>query len=322
MIRALLAATALASLAFMHVPALAQDAADNYVRVNRLENQVRQLAGQIEQLQFANKRLQDQLQKFQEDVEFRFQERGGAKPAPRPAASPSATPQRRSDLFDPSADPSAPGAPQVLGRTTPSEPLRPAELDQMASRQPRSGSLADPPGGVQVIDGEDEGVGTPLDLNSLSRTGSVSAVEPRGVTPVRPSIAATDQDAPGSGYETAVAMIQQRQYEGAEMALRQFLQSHPRDPRAGDATYLLGESYFQRGRYEEAGQQYLKVSTEHPRAARAPEALLKLGMSLNAIGAKEQACATFAKAGRDYPQAGETVRRGIDRERAKARCTA
>lgn len=321
MIRALLAATALASLVLAQAPAFAQDAADNYVRVNRLENQVRQLSGQIEQLQFANKRLQDQLQKFQEDVEFRFQERGGAKPAGRPAATPSATPQRRSDLFEPSAAPSAPGAPQVLGRTQPSEPLRAGEIEQMtAARHPPGGGLADPSGGVQVIDGDDAEIGAPLDLNRLGRTGSVTPME--NGAPNRPSIAATDRDAPGSGYETAVAMMQQRQYESAEMALRQFLQSHPRDARTGDATYLLGESYFQRGRYEEAGQQYLKVSTEHPRANRAPEALLKLGMSLNAIGAKEQACATLAKAGRDYPQAGEGVRRGIDRERAKARCTA
>src|SRR3712207_3772881 len=81
-----LAATFLCLAAFV-LPASAQDAADAIVRLNRLENQVRQMSGQIEQLQFENRTLKEQVRKFQEDVEFRFQEnRGGARPAP--SASP------------------------------------------------------------------------------------------------------------------------------------------------------------------------------------------------------------------------------------------
>ncbi|WP_449375700.1 hypothetical protein [Bosea thiooxidans] len=39
------------------MPASAQDAADLLVRTTRLENQLRQMSGQIEQLQFENRRL-------------------------------------------------------------------------------------------------------------------------------------------------------------------------------------------------------------------------------------------------------------------------
>jgi TolA-binding protein len=63
-------------------PARAQDA-DAVLRVGRLESQLRQLSGQIEQLQFQNKRLEDQLRKFQADTEFRFQE---LTPSPKVAA--------------------------------------------------------------------------------------------------------------------------------------------------------------------------------------------------------------------------------------------
>ena len=78
--------------------AYAQDASEVLLRLNRMENQMRQLSGELEQLQFENKRLQDQLSKFQQDVEFRFQESagkngGGAKPA---------LPQKKSDAYDPS----------------------------------------------------------------------------------------------------------------------------------------------------------------------------------------------------------------------------
>src|SRR5436305_1685327 len=98
--------TAVAFLIAGAAPALAQDAADFVVRMSRLENQVRQMSGQLEQLQFENRQLKDQLRKFQEDVEFRFQERGGARPpaasagqpgtAPLPSAS-APRPGRRSD---------------------------------------------------------------------------------------------------------------------------------------------------------------------------------------------------------------------------------
>ena len=126
--------------ALLATPAFAQDVSDLLVRLNRLESQVRQLSGQNEQLQFENKRLSEQLAKFQKDVEFRFQDlQPGAKPGAAPANAKPASPpppaaagQKRSDAFDPAAQPGAPGAPQSLGvadiiakdtQTAPSQPL-------------------------------------------------------------------------------------------------------------------------------------------------------------------------------------------------------
>ena len=102
MLRRLIATFAL--LTAFAVPALAQDAADAIVRLNRLEGQFRQMSGQVEQLQFENRQLKDQLRKFQEDVDFRFQEKsGGSRPAPatsapapgRPVSGSAAEAQRR-----------------------------------------------------------------------------------------------------------------------------------------------------------------------------------------------------------------------------------
>ena len=47
------------------------------LRINRLEEQLRQANGRIEELENAEHRLEDQLQKFRQDVEFRFGERSG-----------------------------------------------------------------------------------------------------------------------------------------------------------------------------------------------------------------------------------------------------
>ncbi|MBN9458875.1 MAG: tol-pal system protein YbgF [Bosea sp.] len=280
-------------------PAFAQDAADLLVRTTRLENQMRQMAGQIEQLQFENKRLTEQLSRFQQDVDFRLNEKGGGG-RPSAGSAPPATPpaggtpqrQRRGDAFDPSTQQGAAGAPQPLG------------------------------GGISGII-EDEyangpASGQPLDLQGVGRPVQQGAVAggPRGQSVAAASGPATAKEA----YDSAYAALKRRAYEQAEMGFRQFLQSYPRDRLAVDATYWLGESYMQRQRYREAAEQFLKISKETPRAAKAPDSLLRLGMALSGLGAKEQACATYAKVGVDYPQASSALRNAVARERRRSGC--
>ncbi|MFC7396253.1 tol-pal system protein YbgF [Chelatococcus sp. GCM10030263] len=288
------------------VEARAQDASEFFLRLNRLENQVRDLSGQVEQLKFENRRLQDQARKFQEDVDFRFQELGGgggkAAPATPPRSRPAA-PERRGDAFDPSADPNAPGAPLPLGQRQ--SDLAPADPEAT--------------GGVAIIDqsAPDDEAGRPLDLSGVGRTPPATrpAAGPRTA-----SIAATTTLDPRAQYQSAVALLQRKQYEDAEMGLRQFLQSNPRDRLVPDATYLLGETYLSRGRYREAAEQYLKVTTDYGKSRRAPDGMLKLAISLNALGARSQACATLGEVDRKYPQASATVRQGVAREQARAKC--
>ena len=285
------------------VPGAAQDAADLLVRTTRLENQLRQMSGQIEQLQFENRRLSEQVRKFQEDVDFRLNEKGGgrsgaATPAPMgqpPAGGAPAAPQRqrRGDAFDPTMQQGAAGAPQQLG-----------------------GGIA---GIIEEDDGGGPATGRPLDLQGVGRPvpqGGLPQAMPRG-----PSVAAASgPQSAKDAYDLAFASLQRKEFEQAEMGFRQFLQSYPRDRLAVDATYWLGESYLQRQRYREAAEQFLKISRESPKATKAPDSLLKLGMALNGLGAKDQACATYAKVGVDYPSASNAVRQGIARERRRSGC--
>lgn len=164
------------------------------------------------------------------------------------------------------------------------------------------------------------GLGGPVDLSPPpARTGSIGLVE----TPAAgASIAATGSGDAQADFEAAYALIRERQYEQAEMSLRQFIQSHPRDRLVPKATFWLGESYLQRNRSREAAEQFLKVSTDFANSPVAPEAMLKLGASLHALGAKAQACATLAEVERKFPSAGTSVRQGVEREQKRARCAA
>ncbi len=270
------------------------DAAALVVRVDRLESDLRRANGQIEELQNANHRLEDQLKRFREDVEFRLKGTAGAPPtatalAPEPA--PTSRP-RKNDAFDPSADPNAAGAPKPLGTTLPSAPLT------LAPPSPAS---------------------APLDLAS----------RPPPTGPLKPSDAATPTvitsgvgftDGPREQYNAAIEAYRNGQYAEAETQLRAFLAANATHRLAPDATFYLGETFLQRSRPREAAEQYLKLSTDFGKSARAPEGMMRLGQSLAMLGNAEQACATFAEVGKRYPAAPSSVRHSIEREMQKDHC--
>ncbi len=326
------------------------DAASAQLRIDRLENQMRSMTGQIEEMQFQIRRLEDQLRKFQQDVDFRFDEQkggkppAGARPAPQaPAPTAPATPPRRTDLnengypvvtqaaptsrrgdaFDPAQDPAAPGAPRDLATMAPGA----------NASAPRTAGL--PSGPLEAVQEADPDA--PLDLTrraaavDLAATASLQAPSRSGATPqVIPApagapetpaqVAALPQPSPADDYDVATAALKEGRYDVAEQRFRSYLDQHPKDRLTPEATFYLGESFFRRSRPREAAEQYLKVTVDFPRAARAPEALVKLGLSLEKLGAVEQACAAFGEVARKYPAAPSAVRVSAARESKRVQC--
>lgn len=328
--------------------ALAQmgdDDGDPSIRIERLENQLRQLTGQNEELQHRNRILEEQLRTLQG---------GGAQPAaPGPRAvqnpvpgmtpgpvnnpqiqtnAPYQPPQqaqqptyggqpgapvaeppgqqgvsRRGDAFDPSRNPNAPGVPRALG----------------GGQLPASSD-----GPVTVPGGRN--AGEPLDLSS--RPGGGMAAPAQGypqqgypqqqgaaggggsLTTLPPSATPKDEFDLGIGY------IQRKDYALAEETMRNFTQKYPSDRLTSDAQYWLGESMFQRQKYREAAEAFLAVTTKYDKSAKAPDALLRLGQSLAALKEKEAACAAFGEITRKYPQASSGVKRGVAREQKRLGC--
>ncbi|MFI5013038.1 MAG: tol-pal system protein YbgF [Hyphomicrobiales bacterium] len=312
-------------------PGRAQDGADLVVRLSQLEAQMRQMSGKIEELQFQNQQLREQLKRFQEDTEYRFQEGGkGAGQASTPrapvAAAPAAPPRQviagppvaaaptsapapitrgpvRGDAYDPQADPAAPGAPRPLGSP-----------DSGAPAPRRAGAPASIMSEPVAPAG---GPGTPLDIAGAASQPGVPQAQPR---PPQTSIAATGTDSVRADFDNAYTFIQQRQFEQAEMGFRSFLQSHPRSKLIADATYWLGESYLQRARYRDAAEQFLKITTSFGTSAKGADGMFKLGISLRGLGANDQACATFAEVGRKYPTARPALLKDVQREQQRAKC--
>jgi tol-pal system protein YbgF len=308
---------------------------DQVLRIERLESQIRQLTGTIEQLQYRNQQLENQLRASGGPVAqpappspvTRPSAQGGAiQAAPLPATAsaeplppPSQLPPppatgRRSDVFDPSQNPYAPGAPRPLGSI---------------QNEPPPVVTADPPVGAPG----GRSAGGPLDLSTLAAVpGAAPGAAPEaGPLPAPPSrnpnatgatvaSVAPPTDSPKDIYDLGYGYMLRKDYALAEDTFHGFLKKYPTDRRAADAQFWLGESLFQRQRYDAAAQAFLELSTKYGSHAKAPEALLRLAQSLAAMKQKEMSCATLAEVSRKYPKAPATVKQGVEREQKRVRC--
>jgi tol-pal system protein YbgF len=301
-------------------------ASDVTVRLDQLESQMRQLTGTVEQLQYRNQQLEQALRRMQEG-----QQLGGtgapstassrpssptmASAAPPPAPQPVtgeapggpstqqpgapldlstvASTGRRSDAFDPTQNPNAPGAPRSLG-TLPSTGVAPPVG-------------AGPGANYQVPSGADGGLPPPPPRNPNATGGQMAAVSP-------PSQSPRDE------YDLAYGYLLRKDYALAEDSFRNFLRMYPSDPHAPDAQFWLGESLFQRQNYHDAADAFLTVSKKYDASSKAPDALLRLGQSLAAMGQKDLACATFGEVGVKYPRATLNVKQSVEREQKRVHC--
>ena len=293
---------------------------DQVLRIERLESQIRQMTGTIEQLQYRNQQLENQLRGAGGPAgALPVQSPPGARPPvqaapmPAPAAAPQASPGRRSDVFDPTQNPNAPGAPRTLGGM---------------QNEPPPIIMAEPPVGAPG----GRRAGGPLDLSTLAAgaaaepgqspdSGPLPAPPPRNFSATGAvASVAPPTDSPKDYYDLAYGYVLRKDYALAEDTFRSFLQKYPADRRAVEAKFWLGESLFQRQRYDAAAQSFLDLSTKHGSHAKAPEALLRLAQSLAALNQKEMSCATLAEVGRKYPKASGSVKQGVEREQKRVRC--
>jgi tol-pal system protein YbgF len=336
------AAAIVAMLALSSQAALAQvlaqaDDADSEMRIQRLENQLRQLTGQNEELQYRNRQLEDRLRQLGAAP-------GGPPQAVQPqVAQPQAAlppvqpnPAYRQPQVQPGYSQAQPGydQPQIAA---PAPIVQEPAAPQAPGR--RRGDAFDPnqnpsaPGAPRALGGGQlpianeapigapggRGAGEPLDLGATSPRDPGGAPPPRGpasaaLTTLPPSATPKDEFDLGIGY------MQRKDYALAEETMKSFAQKHPSDPLIADSQYWLGESYFQRQQYRDAAEAFLGVTTKFDKSAKAPDSLLRLGQSLAALKEKEAACAALGEVTRKYPRASAGVKAAVDREQKRVKC--
>jgi tol-pal system protein YbgF len=281
---------------------MVQGAADS-VRIQQLEETIRQLNGRVEEMSFQLLQMQEQMRKAQEDNEFRFQEleksQSGGGSSSHVAAAPAAGSKKNSSdevaRIIESPAPNAAGA-SGPGTAAPGETtLGSIELD--ASGMPTRATV------------------NPEARNSSALPGVDTGPSP---TPAPPQTAALTNE--GDAYRAAYNHVLSGDYQLAESEFNTYIASFPNSSRAPDARFWLGEAQYSQGKYSEAAKTFLDGHQAYANSTKAPEMLLKLGMSLAQLDNRDTACATLREVPRRYPNAARPVLAKVTSEQKRLSC--
>tara|TARA_B100001027_G_scaffold156949_1_gene110488 strand:- start:241 stop:1170 length:930 start_codon:yes stop_codon:yes gene_type:complete len=121
-------------------------------------------------------------------------------------------------------------------------------------------------------------------------------------------------------YEFATSFLKVGDYNMAERAFREFVDTNPDNDLSGNAQYWYAETFRIRQLYTDAASAYLDGYKKYPNSEKAPINLLKLGISLVQIGEKDQGCLMIAGVGKQYPNATQSVLQKAKYEEKKFEC--
>ncbi|RUW23322.1 tol-pal system protein YbgF [Mesorhizobium sp. M4B.F.Ca.ET.215.01.1.1] len=302
-----------------------------------LEDQLRQMNGKIEELNFQILQMQEQIRKQQEDNEFRFQQleggtQGGQQPASQKKSD--ATPAPNSDgNTESGTDNSVAEAP---AKQAPADAGNQSDGGQSVGEVIVESQTGDP--GKVITGAPPKTFGTiTVDKNGnvVNADGNTQASAPAETAPAAPA-PATDAKAGKSGgtvvaalpstndpdelYRNSYQFILSGDYGTAEQGFRDHISRFPKDTKAADAHYWLGESLLGQQKYRDAAEVFLAASKDYPKAKKAPDMLLKLGVSLVGLKQNDVACATFGEIGKRYPDISSALKERVKQERALAAC--
>ncbi len=110
-------------------------------------------------------------------------------------------------------------------------------------------------------------------------------------------------------------------FDGADSALRAYVDANPTGTDAAEARYWLGEIAYVRGNYTAAASDYVAALKVAPSGVRAPDAMVKLAASLREIGQPQQACATLSEFAKRFPKPVPGLQDRAATERKRASCS-
>jgi tol-pal system protein YbgF len=296
------------------VVAQSSNEAQLVVRVQELEATVRDLTGQVQGLQFTLTQMQQQLQKMQDDNEFRFQQleggagkkseavthSGGATP---PGASPQATTEAKPIEAKPAATAGADATPAPAPLVDENKPgtVPPASVgDGLGdSQDPLVGKGGAESTTLGTIPAGQDGKPLNLNLDSSQPISNGDAI---------------------AQYKAGYDAITRGDYPFAADQFRQFIALYPKDPQAPDATNWLGEALLQQQSYDDAADVLLTGFQTYQNSPRAPDLLLKLGIALAGAGQQDTACRTFFEVAKRYPKQPSAFQQRLQTEKSKAKC--
>ena len=152
------------------------------------------------------------------------------------------------------------------------------------------------------------------ETQSVESTGTVVTEEFRSEEKILPS------ETPEKQYEFATSFLKVGDYNTAERAFKEFVDTNPNHELAGNAQYWYAETFRIRQLYTDAASAYLEGYQKYPKSTKGPINLLRLGVSLVQIGEKDQGCLMITGVKKQYPKAKQSVLQKAKYEEKKFEC--
>jgi tol-pal system protein YbgF len=307
---------AMASLA----PAAAQSArevGEMRLYIQQLEEQLRRLTGENEQLRFQLRSLQAQSGAPAQAAPANDSAtvRGTINPQNNASVEQGAVPQDLGTLSVSQDDPliASDGAAEDA-RTV--DGIQPGQL----ADQPVAGG-GEAPLDLSALAGGQSGALDSQDFNAGGGlAGDGQSADPLGAQDQAPQLTASISGSARDEYDLAYGYVLTGDYPLAEAHFNAWLGAFPSHSLADDARFWMAESKLQQRKYQEAASTFLDLHKRVPNSSKGPDTLLKLGVALAGLGEKAAACATFSEVAKKYPDAtGATMNRVVN-EQQRAKC--
>jgi TolA-binding protein len=251
-------------------------------RVDALEEQVRELRGQMDVTQHSLQQQAADLGKRIDDLAFQVNPNGGV---------PGATPG------------SAPPLPGQAPATPYSSSPPPADL---GTGYPTAPSIPTLPGPAVRL-------GTP------PTPGLAPGLAP-GATPPAAPPGPQARRTPELAIQEGDAALARHDYPAAEAAAREVLTNAKTSPRAYDAQFILAQALAGERQLPQSAIAYDDAYNRNRKGVHAQDSLVGLAGTLSALNEKKAACDTLAKLGTEFPQIRPDLRDPVAAIRVRAGC--
>jgi tol-pal system protein YbgF len=137
-----------------------------------------------------------------------------------------------------------------------------------------------------------------------------------------PAAAAPPAASAADAFAHARQLMLSGDYDGAQAAFADYVQTYPDAPRTPEARYWLGKTLSVKGAHAQAAGAYIAAIRGWPKTAWAPDAVVELSRSLVALKKPTDACQTLGELDKRYPKAPAAVMTRAAAVRTQAKCAA
>lgn len=237
---------------------------DMYQQMQRLQEEVNQLRGQLEVNNHELEKLRAKQRDLYNDLDSRLQSLRETESDRVPAETGSTT-EPPLEMIEPGADIEAAGERAESGLTV--ETIEKEESEEVAMEE------------------------TAADETTTETATEPSTEEEPPLSEVteEKSASAPDPIKAQAEYQQAFRLLKQAKYDQAIAAFDTFVRKYPDSQYADNAHYWMGEAFYVNRDFEAAITEYMKLVSNYPDSQKTPNGLLKIGYSYLEMGKNEDA---------------------------------